>query len=93
MNKSHTPDVQKIKKLLTGAEGRRLDELRSAQSDVPHRFRNPDSRRAATKLLQPLLKDRVTATDFAATLVVDDAKLARRLKAAKAGSTDAVVGG
>jgi hypothetical protein len=87
MSKSESLSIQKIKDRLTGRDGRRLDKERAAQAREPDRFRSPDSRRAAAKLLSPTRTDRATAKAFAALLAEDEARLAAALKKAR---TDAV---
>ena len=47
--------VSRIKKMLSGAEGKRL-QLSSIQSGSPERSRNRDSQRAVAKLLAPVLQ-------------------------------------
>ncbi len=86
MSKSDAQKIRKIKKMLKGAAGKRLDSVRVAEASGPDRFRNADSRRAAATLLLPSLKNRATVREFAALVAKDDAKLAATLKKAKADS-------
>jgi hypothetical protein len=78
-------DVSRIKKMLSGAEGKRLDRISASQSSIPERLRNKDSRQAAAKLLAPALKQSgLTAKQFDGILSKDKAKLEATLKKSKA---------
>jgi len=76
-------EIARIKKALTGAEGRRLDKLNEAISGPPLELRNAESRRAAAKLASSLLKGSATQKEFAAILDKDQAGLDAALKKAK----------
>jgi hypothetical protein len=89
MSKRDTPALRTIKDMLMGDEGRRLDDLRARQSDVPERFVSRDTRHATAELLSSLLNAPDAATDFAALLVKDDAERAARVEKARADAVEA----
>jgi hypothetical protein len=76
-------EIARIKKMLTGPLGKRLDKADAAQDDLPRRLQNKDSRREATRLLAPTL-DRSTVKKFADVVEQDRARLDARLKRIKA---------
>ena len=76
-------EIARIKKLLTGPLGKRLDKANAAQADQPTGFRNKDSRREVARLLKPTLY-RATAAKFAEIATADQARLEARLKKIKA---------
>ena len=67
-------EIARIKKMLTGPLGKRLDKANAARVDRPRRLTNKDSRRAAARLLAPTL-DRATAREFAGLVAADQARL------------------
>jgi hypothetical protein len=82
MSTRHSPDIEKIKAALTGAEGRRPDKQRTARAGRKTRLRIPDSG-ATAKILQPLLGDPAAVQKFDDLMAKNDAKLAATLKKSK----------
>jgi hypothetical protein len=82
MSTRHSPDIEKIKAALTGAEGRRLDKQRTAKAGRSIRLRAPHSG-ATAKILQPLLGDHAAVQKFHDLQAKNDAKLAAALKKSK----------
>jgi hypothetical protein len=76
-------ELARVKKSLTGALGKRLDRANALQAQEAERLRNADSRRAAAKLVAPLV-DRTTRRQFAELLEADRAKLENAAKTARA---------
>jgi hypothetical protein len=76
-------ELARIKKALTGAVGKRLDRANALAAPEVERLRNVDSRRAAAKLVAPIV-DRATRRQFAELLAADRAKLDTAAKAARA---------
>ena len=72
-------EIARLKKLLTGPVGKRLEKANAAQFDLPRRLRNKDSRRAVTRALASTL-DRSTIRTFTAIAEQDHAKLEARLR-------------
>lgn len=76
-------EIARIKKMLRGSVGKRLDKAHAAQADLPKRLRNKDSRRAAAKFLASTV-DRSATMQFASILSTDQANLETALQEAKA---------
>jgi hypothetical protein len=76
-------EIARIKKMLTGPLGKRLDKANAAQADLPRRLQNKDSRREVTRLLAATV-DRSTVKKFAEIVEQDRARLEARLKKIKA---------
>ncbi len=76
-------EIARIKKMLTGPLGKRLNTADAARTELPQRFENTNSRREVTRLLAPTL-DRSTARKFAGIVEQDRARLEATLKKIKA---------
>lgn len=79
-----TMDVSHLKKMLGGANGKRLDSLAAGRVSRPHPPQIPQSRRAANKLLGALV-DPAVGKQFAAVLKKDRAQreaIAKKSKSA-----------
>jgi hypothetical protein len=76
-------EIARLKKLLSGPVGKRLDKANPANAAPLLRVRNKDSRRKATRVLAATL-DRSAAKTFAAIVEQDRSKLDARLKKIKA---------
>ncbi len=76
-------EIARIKKMLTGSVGKRLDKAHAAQADLPTRLRNKDSRRAVAKFIASTV-DRPATKQFASILSTDQASLETALQKAKA---------
>jgi hypothetical protein len=76
-------EIARLKKILTGPVGKRLEKAGAAQFDLPRRLRNKDSRRAVARALASTL-DRSTIRTFTAIAEQDQANLEARLRKIKA---------
>ena len=76
-------EIARIKKMLTGPLGRRLDQAEAAQAGLPRRVQNIERRREATRLLASTM-DRSTIRKFATIVEQDRARLDATLTRLKA---------
>jgi hypothetical protein len=76
-------EIARIKKMLIGPLGKRLDRANAAQADLPRHLQNKDSRRDASRALAAAF-DRSTVKMFEEIARRDQARLEARLKKIKA---------
>lgn len=76
-------EIARLKKILTGPVGKRLEKANAAQFALPRRLRNKDSRRTVTRALASIL-DRSAIRTFTAIAEQDQASLEARHRKIKA---------
>lgn len=75
--------IANIKRALTGAAGKRLDQMAEAQRGLPQSLQSAATQRAAAKVLAKALKASEAAKEFAAVLAKDEAELSAALNKTK----------